>query len=153
MRHILCFGNLWQGDDGFGIHVCRRLQAVPAAAGVRVFEVGLRSLDALPLFDGCREAILVDALCDPSLAAGTLCRLPAAQLAEAPAACSHGFGVGYLLRALAATHRQPPPATLVGAVIDRLQPFSDVLSAPLRPAVDGALALIGELLAAAEARR
>ena len=25
MLHIVCFGNIWQGDDGFGMHVFQRL--------------------------------------------------------------------------------------------------------------------------------
>ena len=28
MLHIVCFGNLWQGDDGFGMHVFQRLGAM-----------------------------------------------------------------------------------------------------------------------------
>ena len=36
MLHIVCFGNIWQGDDGFGMHVFQRLcdlQSLPSQVG------------------------------------------------------------------------------------------------------------------------
>ena len=63
MQHIICFGNLWQGDDGFGIHVFRRLkEGCVLPRQVKVFEGGVAGLQALPYFEGCRKAIVVDAL-------------------------------------------------------------------------------------------
>ena len=61
MRHVICFGNELHGDDGFGAAVHRRLAAMPLPADARLFEAGTRGLDALGLFEGCAEAILVDA--------------------------------------------------------------------------------------------
>jgi hydrogenase maturation protease len=152
MQHVLCFGNLWHGDDGFGIHVGRRLrERLAARPDVRVVEVGLRGLDALPLFDGCRRAILVDALHDPSLPPGTIRRLPATAIPVESDGFGHAAGVGYLLRALAAARGGLPPATLVGAVIERIRPFSDTLSPLLVPAVEAAVDAVVELLDAGDA--
>ncbi len=62
MVHVVCFGNVWQGDDGFGIHVFRRLcgrRSLPPQ--VKVFEAGTAGLDALVYFDNCRKAVIVEA--------------------------------------------------------------------------------------------
>src|SRR5215510_11670253 len=41
MLHIVCFGNLWQGDDGFGMHVFQRLGAMRSLPPLaRVFDAG-----------------------------------------------------------------------------------------------------------------
>ena len=62
--HVLCFGNLLQGDDGFGIHVYRRLCAEALPPCVRVFDAGIAGLSALAHFDGCERAVVVYALAD-----------------------------------------------------------------------------------------
>jgi hydrogenase maturation protease len=74
MQHIICFGNLLLGDDGFGIHVFRRLkEGWVLPRHVRVFEGGVAGLQALPYFENCRKAIVVDALEVPeTLAAFTV---------------------------------------------------------------------------------
>lgn len=153
MVHVLCFGNLWRGDDGFGIHVGRRLQAMADAKALRVFEVGLRGLDALPLFERCEAAILVDALHAPDLPAGTLQVVPAAEVAADPGADSHAAGVGFLLNALAATRPAPPPVILVGAVAERIAPFTAELSPALAGAVDAAAQVVVDCAAGLAGRR
>jgi hydrogenase maturation protease len=55
-------GNVFFGDDGFGVEVVRRLSARPRREGVQVTEFGIRGLDlAYALADGYDAAILVDA--------------------------------------------------------------------------------------------
>ncbi len=55
-------GNIFLGDDGFGVEVVRRLAARKMAAGVRVADFGIRGFDlAYALQDGYKTAILVDA--------------------------------------------------------------------------------------------
>ena len=45
MLHVICFGNLWQGDDGFGIHGSGSLANCAASEGVRCGIAGaLRSV-------------------------------------------------------------------------------------------------------------
>ena len=51
MLHVVCFGNVWQGDDGFGMHVFRRLcemRGLPPQ--VKVFDAGTAGLSALDVF-------------------------------------------------------------------------------------------------------
>ena len=134
MLHVLCFGNLWQGDDGFGIQVGRSLQGLAHPGAMQVFEIGLRGMDALPFFDGCDEVILVDAVHDASAATGTLRVLLPADIAPDTSQSGHSFGVNYLLQMVAATQTKPPPVTLMGAVVAAIVPFTDQLSAELEAA-------------------
>ena len=55
-------GNIFNGDDGFGVEVVHRLAARPLPADVRIVDFGIRGLDlAYALADGYAAAILVDA--------------------------------------------------------------------------------------------
>ena len=54
-------GNIFMGDDGFGVEVVQRLQTRDLPAGVRVVDFGIRGVDlAYALLDGCEAAVLVD---------------------------------------------------------------------------------------------
>lgn len=55
-------GNIFLGDDGFGVEVVRRLAGSELAEEVRVADFGIRGLDlAYALQDGYETTILVDA--------------------------------------------------------------------------------------------
>jgi hydrogenase maturation protease len=55
-------GNIFLGDDGFGVEVARVLAGRPLPAGVEVVDVGIRGVHlAYDLLDGCDLLILADA--------------------------------------------------------------------------------------------
>jgi len=55
-------GNMFLGDDGFGVEVARRLMARPQPDGVEVSDFGVRGVHlAYELLDGCDLLVLVDA--------------------------------------------------------------------------------------------
>ena len=55
-------GNIFQGDDAFGVEVARRLLGRPQPAGVKVVDFGIRGIDlTYALMDGHDAVILVDA--------------------------------------------------------------------------------------------
>lgn len=55
-------GNIFLGDDGFGVEVARRLVHQVAPEEVRVMDIGIRSFDlAYAIMDDYRATILVDA--------------------------------------------------------------------------------------------
>jgi hydrogenase maturation protease len=59
---IAGIGNIFLGDDGFGVEVVRRLAARKLPAAVRVADFGIRGFDlAYALQDGYKTTILVDA--------------------------------------------------------------------------------------------
>lgn len=64
MKRILVagIGNIFLGDDAFGVEVAQELSRRPLPPQVHVTDFGIRSYDlAYALSDGCDAAILVDA--------------------------------------------------------------------------------------------
>ena len=136
---VICFGNPWHGDDGFGHHVFRRLEGRVAAV-----DAGTAGLNALPYFEGCTKAVVVDAvrLGGP---VGMVHRLVATDLAPAERKPTlHGLGVDDLLAALPLVLREPPEIVLIGAEIGAIHAFDDQLSAPVGSAVAVATRLVLE---------
>jgi hydrogenase maturation protease len=144
-------GNVFFGDDGFGVEVATRLQQEPLREGVRVMETGIRARHlAYELLDGGYDtAILVDA-CARGGVPGTI------SLTEPKAPDETGKG---------STAALDGEVINPQAVLAFLQAFGGVptrilivgcepasvdegvgLSAPVAAAVDGALALVRELL-------
>ena len=65
MKKVLVagIGNIFLGDDGFGVEVIGRLAGRPLPEGVELGDFGIRGLDlAYALMDGYDAAILVDAM-------------------------------------------------------------------------------------------
>jgi hydrogenase maturation protease len=59
---IACIGNIFLGDDGFGVEVASRLRNYSLPSGVRVEDFGIRGFDlAYALMEGFETTILVDA--------------------------------------------------------------------------------------------
>lgn len=55
-------GNVFDGDDAFGVEVARRLAQRPLPEGAKVIDFGIRGIDlTYALLDGYRAAVLVDA--------------------------------------------------------------------------------------------
>lgn len=60
---IACIGNIFLGDDGFGVEVAKHLATRPLPQEVRVVDFGIRGFDlAYALLDGYDITIFVDAL-------------------------------------------------------------------------------------------
>ncbi|MDX2850821.1 hydrogenase maturation protease [Streptomyces sp. PA03-3a] len=100
-------GNIFLGDDGFGVEVVRRLSGHPLPDGVHVTDTGVRGVHlAYQLLDGYRSVVLVDAVARGG-APGTL------HLIEAPPPGTAGPG-----EALVDGHRMTPDTVL--ALLDTL---------------------------------
>lgn len=141
LRHIICFGNPLHGDDGFGPAVYQRLSRLPRPHGLRLTDAGVPGLAALALFQDCAEAVIVDALA-PADAPGRIRRLAARSLAAESSVAGHGFGVGYLLRALNALPEPPPRIEIIAVEASVVTPFQPFLSAPVARAVDEVATLL-----------
>jgi hydrogenase maturation protease len=145
MVHVICFGNLWQGDDGFGVRVFQRLcgrKDLPA--DVKVFEAGTAGLAALGYFEGCRKAVIVDAL-KTGAAPGLARRLALDEIDSPDEAYSlHQLGVNHLLEAMkiAFAGREAPEVVVIGAEAGEVDTFSDRLS----PAMESALETVVEMI-------
>ena len=87
-------GNIFLGDDGFGVEVAQALGRRPQPAGVHVVDYGIRGFDlAFAMLDGPDATILVDAM-PRGGAPGTVYLVEAdlEENADPSAAADHGQG-------------------------------------------------------------
>lgn len=147
-------GNIFLGDDGFGVEVVKRLAGVELPSGVRVADFGIRGFDlAYALQDGYETTILVDA-CPRGEAPGTLYvvepNLSAIDTADAPQGVveTHGMNPMTVLRMAKAMNGSMKKILLVGCEPATLggEEGQMGLSEPVEAAVDGGVKLITSLI-------
>lgn len=143
-------GNVFFGDDGFGVEVARRLSLRPQPAGVQVADFGIRGLDlAYALVDGYDAAILVDAA-PRGGPPGTLYVLePEVPPSATPAlADTHGLEPAKILGIVRTIGDHLPVLRLVGCepAVAGAEEMTMGLSAPVAAAVDDAVALVEALV-------
>jgi hydrogenase maturation protease len=146
---VLCLGNPWHGDDGFGHHVFQRLQAEHALpADVALVDAGVAGLNALRWLDDCGKAVLVDAV-RVGARVGTVHRLDASELEPPGDELSlHELGLASLLAAHAAAGGTAD-VVVIGAEVGPVRAFTDALSPPLRTAVPTVAAMVAREVAIA----
>lgn len=85
-------GNVFFGDDGFGVEVARRLASAEMPPDVRVVDFGIRGVHlAYELLDGWEDVVLIDAVARGH-APGTVCVIePEVEASEATVADAHGL--------------------------------------------------------------
>jgi hydrogenase maturation protease len=144
-------GNVFLGDDGFGVEVARRLLARPLPAGVRVADFGIRGFDlACALVDGWGGVVLVDAV-QRGGSPGTLYVIEPEVPAEAGVAAleAHGLNPARVLGLARALGEVCPWLRLVGCEPLTLgseeEPLME-LSPVVAAAVDEAVGLVEALV-------
>jgi hydrogenase maturation protease len=148
---IACIGNIFLGDDAFGVEVARRLAALELPEGVRVVDFGIRGIDlAYALTDGYESIILVDAA-PRGGTPGTLYVMEP-DVDETPGSegpgtllDAHGMDPAKVLRLAAAMGGRVGRLLLVGCEPETCAEPEDIqagLSEPVRLAVDEAVPLI-----------
>lgn len=151
-------GNLFLGDDAFGVAVAQRLSKMALPEGVRVTDFGIRSYDlAYALMDAWDFVILVDAL-PRGGAPGTLYTIDP-DLPE-PASHSivldaHSMNPASVLQFVTALGGRPPRMLIVGCEPGRLDPDQEgsmSLSPEVERAVDEAIRMVEELIKRAQPR-
>jgi hydrogenase maturation protease len=144
--HVICFGNLWCGDDGFGIHVHRALlDRLAARPGIALFDAGVSGLAALAHFTGCAKAVVVDAVRDggPPGRVVRWIQQPDPAAPPDPAFSAHDVSLATLLAALDRVLDAPvPEVVVVGATIVPRRAAGDTLTPSIAAAVATAVALV-----------
>jgi hydrogenase maturation protease len=147
-------GNIFLGDDGFGVEVVRRMAGRNLPAGVRVSDFGIRGFDlAYALQDGYETTILVDA-CPHGRVPGTLYviepDLKALDDPEPPQAVVEGHTMNPMnvLRMASAMNIELKNVLLVGCEPETLggEEGQMGLSAPVEAAVDDAVKLVESVI-------
>jgi hydrogenase maturation protease len=144
-------GNVFLGDDGFGVALAARLARCALPAGVEVVDFGIRGMDlAYALGDGYDAALLLDAA-PQGEPPGTLTVIEPHVDEAAVAVDAHGMDPVKVL-ALARALGGSPPRTLVVACEPQTRMSGDEpdlvgdLSEPVRAALDPAVRLVESLL-------
>jgi hydrogenase maturation protease len=142
-------GNVFLGDDGFGVEVVRRLVARPQPDGVRVVDFGIRGLDLAYALESCGAAIFVDAASRGG-PPGTLYVIEPATpaRAEPPAPESHAMTLDRVLARLS-PEVAPKTLRLVACEPSTFDPEGDDLglSPAVAASVDAAVLLVESLVA------
>jgi hydrogenase maturation protease len=151
-------GNVFLGDDGFGVEVVRRLSERPPRDDVTVVDFGIRGIDlTYALLDGYQRVILVDAARRGG-APGTL-YLIEPDLSElsrsGPTSLeAHGLIPTQALSIAQAMAGRLPFVRVVGCEPAQVPTDDQIevgLSPPVAAAIEPAVALIEKLLEAAHA--
>jgi len=157
---IAGIGNIFLGDDAFGVEVAQRLLARKQRDDVRIVDFGIRGIDlTYALLDGCEVAILVDAVprgqapgtvyvIEPDIT-GVGRALPADPYDGMPFIEGHNLDPERVLRIVASLGGKVGRVLLVGCEptpIDPEQDFQMGLSPPVQTAVDEAIRLIESLI-------
>ena len=154
---VACVGNIFLGDDGFGVEVAQRLLQRLMPDGVRVVDFGIRGFDlAYALMDDYDAVVMIDAL-PRGDAPGTLYTIEpdlSALDVSAPenaAVETHGMNPLKVLGMVKAMGGQPKRLLVVGCEPERSAEAEDIermgLSEPVAAAVDQAVAMVESLLA------
>jgi hydrogenase maturation protease len=147
-------GNIFLGDDAFGVEVVRRLADLQLPGRVRVADFGIRGFDlAYALQDGYENTILVDA-CPHGEAPGTLYviepDLEGLDDPEIPQAAleAHAMNPVSVLRMARAMNIEVKNVLLVGCEPETLggEDGQMGLSAPVKAAVDHAVGLVESII-------
>ena len=143
-------GNVFLGDDAFGVEVVRRLATRPVPAGVEVRDFGIRGVHlAYDLLDGCDLFVLVDAAArgePPGTVTVLEVEVPDAGSLDGPVMDAHSLTPDGIFALLASLGGKPGRSLLVAC-----EP-ADVsagmgLSEPVQEAVPHAVRTVEEILA------
>jgi hydrogenase maturation protease len=151
-------GNVFLGDDGFGVEVVRRLSEHPSRTNVSIVDFGIRGVDlTYALLDGYDRVILVDAA-PHGRAPGTLYVIEpdlSGQSGPLPQGLeTHGLVPVQALAMAQAMGGRLSFVRVVGCEPAHVPAGDDIavgLSPPVAAAVEPAVSLIEELLEAPHA--
>lgn len=146
-------GNIFLGDDGFGVEVARRLAGRALPEGVEVADFGIRGMDlAYALQDDYELVIFVDAA-PRGEEPGTVCLIePDVEDEGGVALDTHGMDPVKVIKLARALGANMPRIYVVGCepqVVISGDDFDDMLmelSEPVRAAVEEAVRLVDSLV-------
>jgi hydrogenase maturation protease len=146
-------GNIFLGDDGFGVAVAQRLAGKAWPHGVDVRDFGIRGMDLAYAMQGNYDAVLFIDAAPQGDAPGTLFVIDAAVDADGPMSIdTHGMDPVKVLALARGLGRVPPRVLVLGCEPSRViapEAWDEMemrLSGPVEAAVDRAIELAGSLI-------
>ena len=143
-------GNIFLGDDAFGVEVVQRLNAIPLPSEVTVADFGIRSYDlAYAMMDGYDVTILLDAT-PQGQPPGTVSLIEpdVSGLGEGETIDAHSMNPVHVLRMVWSLGGQPGRLYLIGCEPGVLEAEEGQLglSAPVEAAIPRAIEMLQTLL-------
>jgi hydrogenase maturation protease len=145
-------GNVFLGDDGWGVALAGRLAGRDLPAGVDVADFGIRGMDlAYAMQDGYAAVVLLDAV-PRGEQPGTLYVIEPALDGIAPDVDAHGMDPVRVLALARALGDGPPPRTLVVGCEPLIRMSAEdehivaELTEPVRASLDEAVRIVEDLL-------
>jgi hydrogenase maturation protease len=143
-------GNIFMGDDAFGVEVVRRLSSEPVPQGVRIEDFGIRSYDlAFAIMDGYDVTVLVDAA-PRGEEAGTVSLIEVdpgrIESAEGPILDPHAMNPVVTLQMVKSLGGVPGRLYVVACEPSVIEAEDIALSEPVRAAVPEAVAMVQRLI-------
>jgi hydrogenase maturation protease len=152
---VACVGNIFLGDDGFGVEVAQHLARQPMPPGVQLADIGIRGIHlAYELLDGCELLILVDAA-PHGQPPGTVSVIevgPDTVAPPRPVIDAHGLAPDDVFTLLEQLDARPARTIVVACEPDDVTPGMD-LSPAVVAAVPHAVRTVEEVLRTETARR
>lgn len=146
---IAGIGNIFHGDDAFGVDVARRLAAEQLPANVRLMDAGIRSIDlGFALLENYDLVILADAIARGGTP-GTLYTLETGPAPQAALMNSHSLHPASVLAVAKSMGAHLKRVLVVGCeplVLDRDDSGYIGLSEPVAAAVNRAAQIIRDLV-------
>ena len=146
-------GNIFLGDDGFGVEVVRRLAGSGLPEGVEVKDFGIRGLDlAYALQDGYELVVFVDATPRGDEPGTVYLIEPEIENDGEVSLDTHGMDPVKVIKLARALGARPTRTLVVGCepqVVVSGEDYDDMLmelSEPVRAAVEEAAKLVGSLV-------
>jgi hydrogenase maturation protease len=139
-------GNVFFGDDGFGVEVARRLALEPVPAGTTVADFGIRGMHlAFELIAPPDLLVIVDAVHRDG-PPGTLYLIdPEVEPCAGTSPDAHGMDLGAVFGMLREMGGQVPPTRIVGCEPADLGERME-LSPSVRRSIEPAIAMIREVI-------
>jgi hydrogenase maturation protease len=146
-------GNVFLGDDGFGVALADRVARRQLPAGVDVADFGIRGMDlAFAIQDGYDAVVLLDAT-PRGERPGTLCVIEVEHEDNGEATLdTHAMDPAKVIGLVRALGGEPPPMFVVGCEPQTRMSADDEeivmqLSEPVRASLDSAVNVVESLLA------
>ena len=144
-------GNIFLGDDAFGVEVVRRMGAQRVSDSVRVVDFGIRSYDlAYSLMEDWDHVILVDAISRGGQPGTVYVIEPDLENLGEPDLDAHSMNPESVLRMVQALGGKMKHILVLGcepATVDASDDGQFALSRPVESAVDRAIQIIREIIA------
>ena len=141
---LLCFGNEWHGDDGFGYAVFKKLQTPQLAEEIDLHFCGCNTMHAWSYMENSQHCIFIDALKTDQQPPGALAWHTPESFNRYSPQHLHDAGVAEFLRhiPILSEHGNTPKIELLCVTTNDLEAFTNNLSPPVASAVETACQML-----------